>query len=1349
MKTEATKYTLQKMNQDVVPSKHSPELYYDAKNIRFITNNNVSTGGFVFEKGNKLVATIPDIIVSGSEISYGSKTINFSTPELAGITSSTGQEIISHTITRNSIILFTTEEGVYDCIWELDNSTYDLTLLYLRDLNFSKDNPIQAIYNYENTEIEKVYWVDGANQLRYVNIKDPDLFNTPANTLNQVGNVSFSQPQVSTSVSGGSHTSGVIQYTYNLYRLNGSQTKMSPLSQLVSLDKGPNQGGGSVNENVGTTVAVTIPNLDPNYTHLKIYSIKYTSLNQIPTVSLIEEREIGANTTSVTVYDDGTAISTISVAELLFLGSNPITPKHIETKDNILFPINITEDFFDIDLDMRAYCFNSNGLAALIYDNVVDNGSGVPTGSVINVASGGVNYDQVPKEHDAVNIDYNTYKYQSGGGSVLGASGKYLDVEIVQKTAAQLSDSVEEIKFLKDREIYRIGIQFYNSLGQLSPAKWICDYKMPVGNLNNSYNTLKVTLNSTFQTWLDSQPENSQKPIGFKIIRAERTLNDRTIMDQGMIQPSMFQVRGDSAKNLGEFNTTAQRQDVQDNEVKLPTWISRTFEQFPNDGTTNDVDGKIAPAEHLVRISALSSATNGDTQEIYTVGGSGFNPDREQQSFVHSKMMYFYSPEILFDLNNNFPDELKLKVHGTATIDTDGYNYAWGKEIVIETGLERFGGKIQDGLNFNRVNSSDYIYDNTAKALHKTNTSGESKAFIAPSGEETTMDFYQYFRSYTSGFSYGSSTDTLYDIYGSPEVAERGAGNKVYNNDSRFTYSNSLESVNSCGFGNDVNQSILGVNSYGAQCAVFVLGDNPSTSTANRVAMKDMYDAGGFADESSVLITELVRDTYYPYFSGMYGGTSYEDKLRTTYLEIGDYIALKDSLESNIENAGDTFVQKFKFARIAKTDTDILADRRIQHTEIVEVNLETTVDLKNRSDFSLAAWDSDFQPSDTDYHEYNTVYSQEPTLVQNNAFDFNFRLVKGFDNKIAASRVKIPNETIDSWTDLQENEELVLDGKYGPINGTVNFNDEIYCFQDNAVALLAINPRVQTVGQDGVTIELGTGGILYDYQYLSTRSGSVNKWGIVSTQSAIYYTDALNKSFHRLIPGRGLENLSLKYGMNKFVLNNLDTDVLRNDNPLNDLGIVLGYDQVTNDIYFSYRDTTNNNYFCLAFNEAQDGFSSFYDYETPMFIYNKEVMLTTNNLNGIYEHFAGDYNTFYGNNKASNVVLICNPMPDHEVTFNNLEYKSEALDSNDIEINDYSWESIQAYNEFQDSGLVTADKRKMNRKWRMIIPRNQLSSDRIRNTWAYIKLESNNSNKYFYTNHDIILYYTPRIIFPK
>ena len=116
-------------------------------------------------------------------------------------------------------------------------------------MGFSKNNPIQTVNNFENKDVDKVYWVDSKSQTRFINIyhsttnKDiEELIDVSLSVIDMVGKYDLNQPIISSVISGGNHTSGMIQYAYNLYRLNSSQTKISPLTDLIPLGKG-DQGG--------------------------------------------------------------------------------------------------------------------------------------------------------------------------------------------------------------------------------------------------------------------------------------------------------------------------------------------------------------------------------------------------------------------------------------------------------------------------------------------------------------------------------------------------------------------------------------------------------------------------------------------------------------------------------------------------------------------------------------------------------------------------------------------------------------------------------------------------------------------------------------------------------------------------------------------------------------------------------------------------------------------------------------------------------------------------------------------------------------------------------------------------
>lgn len=1337
MENKNVKYSFQGMNQDVSPGKHPVEFFYEANNIRFLTTSEAITGGIAFEKGNSLKISLPDITINtatnkinlsnGASISYkrGSEIDAQITKNLLQLTS--GQQVITgHAATRNSIILFSTDNAGMDVIWEVNMSTYDIKLLYIRNLGLSTANLIQCVYNFENENIQKVYWVDGVNQIRFLNIKhsiatgyQEELINLDSNTINFVGNFKISQPVVRDIVSGGNHTAGMIQYAYNLYRLNSSQTKLSPMTPLVPLTKGASSGGGDVNEIVGSTPIVEIKNLDPEYTHIRVYAIKYTSYNQVPSISLIEDQEISTSRT-VNVFDDGNIISEMSLEQLLFLGSDPIIPQHIQSKDNILFSANIKEKNFDIKIDSRAYSFNSDPTpVAKVFNNIKAAANGVISGARLDVNT--TTYS-VPEKHDSINLNYETFKYQSDGAT-LGAEGKYIKLEVVQD---QSLVNPENYKVYKDNEVYRFGISFYNGLGQTSLPKWMVDYRMPEGNLEGKYNTVKITLKPEFYTWLNTSSNFASQddvPVGYKILRANRTLNDRTIIAQGFLNGMMSNIQSKTGGTTDIPLTEALRLEAELGD-KLPS-LQRVY---------GDHHRQMRPMEHFKPLS--NSGREGDTNEVTaTVGGDGSLAN----TYQFNSIMQMFSPDVLFS-NVTTYEGLRLKVKGAMKNKSDNF---WGQERKLVTKEIIGDGKTYGSLSprgtndqVDTVGTADYFTD---------------KGLFGPSGNDETMDFYQFYRDFTGGYI-KSPSKVERNVFGKPQVTVTGQGGEYYNGKADYKFYNTLQplltdnvDVKPSGKKRDEHPGITSVNSWGIKCLTLVLGGN-DVKLRDRIKLEDLYKSTGITDTNVMLVGELIKNDSQVYLGGIYGGNSFEDKKRTKYIEIGLYNNITAN-ESIIKSGGDTFVQNFRFTKIVKTDTEVYSNVSMQVTEIVEGLIETDVDLKNRNDISIQAWDSRFQPKYDEFQKYNRVYSQEPTLVQESDLDFNFRAVKNFDTRIMASKIKIPGEYIDSWTDLLVNEMIDLNGTHGRINSLVSFKDNLFAFQDNAFAMIGINPRVQVQGGDGLAIELGTGGVLHDYNYVSTTSGCINKWGVIPSSNGIYYLDALNKSYMRFT-GEGLEGLSGTKGMHKFLVNNLNINALLIDNPVLKSGVSIGYDVLNNDVYLTYADQDKT--WTLCFNEKKGEFTGFYSYDAPMYIYTKEKLLTLNPgaTDELYETHAGEYNMFYGQNQKSSITFIANPEADHECTFNNLEYKSVALDKDKKEQR-YTWDSIRIYNEFQDSGYRSLDARnirKLNRKYRLTIPRNQQSTDRIRNNWAFIELTGNNPDKLLYVNQDIVLHYRPNYI---
>lgn len=1373
------KLSTEGMVKDLSKSKFPGQMYFDAKNIRIIATDQQSTFSLTNEHGNSQLFTVPIPVIdlanrrinytgidniamnlpyatSGVTIPRSEIEVTYTNPNQTAKVSGT-QVIIGKAYSRDNVILFTTDGNGFDCIWELENISVNnqpvkIVLKYMRNLGFSKNNPIQAIYNYENSLIEKVYWVDGKNQLRFINLKQSkangdleELIDLSSSVVDTVGNFNTSQPKLISLTSGGSHTAGIIQYAYNLYRINGSQTTISPLSEMIALGK--EKQGGNLNEQVSSMPTMKIENIDNNYTHIKIYSIKYTSYNQSPTISIVSDSIIG-NYTETQFSDPGITTQTISLAQFLFLGSNVFIPKHIESKNLRLFIFNIKEIKFDIDVDMRAYAHNSTG-QAVVWDDVVSDGlGGVKTNDPSKIISLNTTTYSLDLKHDSINRDYELYKFIKNG-SKTGVEGKYVKL-YVNHTSFLLPELIPDGKYLKSREIYRFGIEFYNAKGQSSFPKWIADLKAPEGNLNGFANTIAFELKSEFYTWLNSLPDNDEKPIGYRILRSNRTEVDKTIICQGLINSMIANLKkGGKTTNKTTLATLANDSDA----LKMPS-LQRPLKQ-------NQIPFIGAKDYHELSFFTYSETNvnqlgNGRAFEGFTAGKGN---NSRAQNIQFNKMMQIFSPEVTFG-NPTFNSSTMLNTVG---IFQESQFNTWASEFNPVTKLNEIEAKFTNGA----TGSSTGVV--STSILGDPNAIGDYSVF-GPTNSDNNTGVWQIFREFKGGFVRVPNNGVkLSSIYGTPEITEIGQDSKAYNGNSLFRYANSLRPMLIDNWDEDrTNKNsrcqILGTNTYGAKCVTIMEGDDSSSyPISSRKSLEKIFtDAklheytGGAGQigpvyllgtgNNSAMIVELVQGINHAYLGGIYGGNTMEAKSKSSYIGIGEYSTI-DENNIVIKSPGDTYLAEFKFAKMTKTDTELIDQSYLQMTEIISIMLETTINLKLRNDISINAWDNRYQPKESEYHNYNKVYSQESTLIQSTGAGFKFRSVNEFDTKIIASSPKIAGEFIDNWTNFLDNETRTLDGSYGPINGVGKVGDEIFTFQDTAIAKISIEPRVQTNTSDGLSLQLGTGSVLNYHTYLSTESGSKNKWSIAPTASGIYYYDALNRSIGKV--GDGFANLTESSGFHSFMTNNTNLDELSEDNPLIGKGVSVGYNSIDNEVSMTFLQS--NNPFTIAYNENMKVFTSFYDYLPSMYIGKGQRFITINSsLNSGWQHFTGTRNNFYGISYPSSITFLANPGIDSDVVFSNADYKMEAIDSSGNDLPNTTFSSIRLWNDYQDTGEVNLIQRsnikRKFRNWNITFPRSMngvlKTRDRIRNPWSYIKLTLNNPNGYKMVAHDITLSYT-------
>lgn len=1279
-----TKLTYRGINQDITKSKRSPEFYFDAENILIQATDTGTTGSVTNVKGNVLVYSL-----------------------------ASGQTIIGSSVLNDYLVLFSTNDAGVDKITRVYLPTYTGFELFSGDLNFSTSNPIETESYYESEDLQKVYWVDGVNQLRHINIiSDHTYSSDEAKMFDIVPEVNFSAPYVNSIDYGGLHTSGMIQYAYNLVKINGSQSAVSPFSELYPLDK--NIGGGKLNEYVGKILNVTIDSVDTNYDIIRLYAIKYTSYNEQPTISVIAEESIGGNTT-FTYSDDGRTIRSVSQDQLTFLGGVAFIPSTITSKYNRLILGNIKELYFDVaatDYDTRSYRFPASSSITRItnasiggYDEIQWNGS-----SIVKVSGGVV----VPEEHDCITSDFDTYKYQQNS-TTIGTTGTNIDVKIVQKP---LSDPRN---VLKSGEIYRLGIEFFNNRGQTCSPKWICDFKTPDGNIDGNYNTLEVTIKNTSAL-------TSLGVVGWRVLRVERTDSDKTIICQGIINPSMFQNYKDGEKGIAELTTYYGTLYANQGWLKCPSVFMRN---------NTDLADAVVTAGGRTDSPKIKAILHGQPLNLPNVPletpewpfpeiMKHKHSDTTQSSFLDTRLVQFYSPDVTF-LSPQFGENLKYRVVcGVKNVLSNCGE--WCKQNSTENSF-KYDFVENELINDLRSNSVISLFATGKSRGVEGGSEPNTNGLIGGAGGSTKrMNNFQYYRKYV--FDSYTNSNSFRSISGSPLIIGSGESSKTYNSDSitnpssKYQFSNHLFTIISDRNPGDTDRTddpIISINSVGAKCVNLV--------DSNEMPFETIMSNYGLSGSGLNALVEIHRE-----LSNQYGGNTYEARSRNSYLRIGKYLPITTTVNS-IDQAGDVFVGQYRFERIIPNTTQIMNNKYISMCEIVEFPVETSIDINNRSDYSLDGWDAYFQPTFDEFHNYNRVYSQQSIFNKTAATPFTFQERKVFENRVNATKVKTNGELVDSWTDILVNEELYVDGKYGAITKLIQNNDIVYFFQENAVGILEIQPRVQTVGTDGTVIELGRGAVLYNYRYFNTNTGCLNKLSVFKSQNSVYYIDVTNKSINCILNGE-VVGLSDVHGLHSFMYNNIDYDTLKSSNEV--IGV---FDQVANNAYF----TAPN--FTIMFNEQSNSFVSRFSFIPQTYIYSTYGVLTSSDGRTLWKHGVGNVGSFYGTIYPSYITLSIAPEPDVDCIFNNGEFKSEVYSSG-VDAPTKTLTSIRCWNEYLDSGdiqlTVGSNIKRKFRDWNFFIPRdNTKPLQRMRGNWLYMKLGFNNTNNERLVLHDMIISYEP------
>ncbi len=1409
-------HSIKGMQRDLTRSKFSPEFAFDAQNIRLTAREDNTLLSVTNEKGTK-------------ECELKDKSGNIVT--IIG-------QYIGHCILNNYVILFTSSEDK-DYIYRLENKQdyFEVVRLYSGYLNFDFQYPIEAFSLYETNEIQKVYWTDNLNPIRYINITKTYQENYDFNLVKPINTTNIN---VLKTFESGNFSAGTIQYVMTYYSLYGSETNIFAISDLNYCSF--KDRGASPEEKVTCAFNIKLPisySINNEYDYIRIYSIHRTSLDSVPTVKVIADvstQNIPKDETDYLLYiDTGSTGYTIDPVMLQYIGGENLIAKTLTVKDNTLFAGNITLTKNVVPLEIRE------------------------------------------------DLKKCTISFKLDDQSIIISNNNSFYPNI-----NQLDKDSRSIKGFKARECYRFGVQFQGKTGEWSEVIFIGDYECNISpNIENSEDTTICQIpKAVLQIPKTLITKLNNYYIGVRGVCVYPNFNDRNIVCQGVVCPTVFNLQDRDTNSPYAQSSWFTRPIPYDGSWQLEYKTSGASNVDVADPQHDAKDGEVLAFKHFesiyghksnYRLSSQNpiirkdySITRGEIQCSQEASFESLGSSQQDQSYISSKRSSFgvdcgivtmYSPDIEFDDSVGYlkDADLNFRIVGAVlmantlsdvsiTTTSNGYypddigffgnwidnntvQYAinnenksgrgmatagfWSalpklKEKTIQDKVKReelwavypwhrSGSLIASGVPENdekrlwelkrKVMSNLWISSHSVyldspykvyRGISPVNTwhSGDGlikiKAINNPNKSHyiyygdvdkvITFNAQDYLQDTPDGNAYG------YPIYGTP-VTQLGIAYFRYfnqhaipmNDKSFYTSNKDVFTVDDVLKAKDaVGVEPISMKYKSGPHAVFAINylvqtlNNGDTIPTQIILPNNGYNTNNSIAATHSMIwdkspTSWIQDSlsfhnpnaqaflwlgelYRTNINNRFGGNTDEAILNNTW-EIASQtmsLEIENSDYLTIVYSGDTYVQRYDALRTyeyTSEDTNSIVD-------ILSFICETKINLDGRYDRNRGNI-SNITATPLNFNLFNQVYNQKNNYFNYHTLDYNRFSNNYFPNTVVWSKSKTNAEEIDTWTNLNMASSLDLDGDKGEIESLNIFNNEIYCFQKRALSNILFNSRVQIPTSDNIPIEITNGLKVNGKRYISNTIGCSNKWSITESPLGIYFIDNETNSIY-LFNGK-IQSLSDSLGFRQWVGENNSYEQW---NPIDYKNFRTYYDKNNDDVYF-INDKT-----CLCYSELLNQFTSFLSYEHTPAMFNIESEFYSFNKNKIWHNFAGEYNMFYGEYKPYSITVVSNADEPYDKIFNTVEFRADSWDKN-ILINNATFDTLEVWNEYQHGKSILATVlnqpsalKKKFRIWRANIPRDDSNHrDRIRNTWAYIKLSMNTPNMWKTQFYDMNVYY--------
>ena len=267
-------FKIKGMRQDIDESLPNIEYAYFIKNMRFSDSDKANRKVLCAEKSSK-ECTITGEFTELPYVIYGHCEITNTLVILGKMLNPDGSFL-------KDVIVTYELTGPY---------TFNTTLVFEGNLNIPEGSNIQTVGIDEGNNVKKLYWVDGVNQMRIINLTKKYTNADYLNIRPPLANSSSLTISIDRSAAG-NFKAGVIQYVGTYGFKNGQESAFTTLSDIITLSE--IDKGGAPNAYIGNAITININNPSKEYELLNIYSIYRSTLNATPEIKRLTSIEFAS-----------------------------------------------------------------------------------------------------------------------------------------------------------------------------------------------------------------------------------------------------------------------------------------------------------------------------------------------------------------------------------------------------------------------------------------------------------------------------------------------------------------------------------------------------------------------------------------------------------------------------------------------------------------------------------------------------------------------------------------------------------------------------------------------------------------------------------------------------------------------------------------------------------------------------------------------------------------------------------------------------------------------------------------------------------------------------------------------